>query len=213
MCSEDLSPRIDRREFLRLGSAGLAGAVLLGTVSATGSRVLAQTAPSLKAEFESAAAKYDVPVDLLLAMGYVNTMWEMPPPQASAYREGDVHGRGAYGIMQLLQNPSMDTLSRAASLTGLSQEKLKNDRAANVQGGAAVLADIQGADKPAGPNGWQEVVAEYGDTDLYAVEVYQTLESGASATISTGESLELAPQDVEVPQAQAFTAEGRADYR
>jgi hypothetical protein len=202
---------MDRRDFLRLGGAGLAGAVLLGTAGATGSRVLAQTGSSLRAEFETAATEYNVPQELLLAMGYVNTLWEMPPPEASDYEEGDLHGRGAYGIMQLLQNPSRDTLGRAASLTGLPEEELKNSRAANVRGGAAVLADIQGASKPAELNGWQEAVAEYGDTQLYAVEVYETLKDGASLTISTGESLELAPQEgVEVPQ--VFTTQSNANY-
>jgi hypothetical protein len=197
---------IGRRDFLRLGGAGLAGVVLLG-----GGRVLAQTGSTLKAEFESAATEYGVPQELLLAMGYVNTLWEMPPPEASDYEEGDVHGRGAYGIMQLLRNPLRDTLGRAARLTGLSEEELKNNRAANVRGGAAVLADIQGTNKPAELNGWREAVAGYGDTELYAVEVYQTLQNGASATISTGESLRLSPQDVEVSQIDP--ARARADYR
>src|SRR5215211_1240964 len=207
MCSEDLSPGLGRREFLRLGGAGLAGAVLLGRAGATG---LAQTGMSLRAEFESAAEEHKVPVDLLLAMGYVNTLWEMPPPEASDYQEGDPEGRGAYGIMQLVQNPWRDTLGRAASLTGLSREELKTSREANVRGGAAVLTDIQGPDKPAGPNGWQEAIAEYGGTDLYPVEVYQTLQEGASATISTGESLQFRAQDVEVPR--IFTARTSADY-
>ncbi|MDQ3863877.1 MAG: N-acetylmuramoyl-L-alanine amidase [Actinomycetota bacterium] len=201
-----------RRDFLRLTGAGLAGAVLLGTAGATGTPVLAQTGSSLKAQFESAAKEYDVPVELLLAMGYVNTLWEMPPPYASDYHEGDPEGRGAYGIMQLLQNPSRDSLGRAASLTGLSEEKLKNSRAANVRGGVAVLADIRGASKPAELNGWQEAVADYGDTQLYAQEVFEALKSGASLTISTGERLELAPQEgVEVPQ-PFTTASGGADY-
>jgi hypothetical protein len=199
---------INRGDFLRLGGAGLAGAILLGS---TGGRLLAQTRSSLRSEFESAAAEYDVPQELLLAMGYVNTLWEMPPPEASDYEEGDPEGRGAYGIMQLVQNPWRDTLGRAASLTGLSREELKTSRAANVRGGAAVLADIQGPNKPAELNGWQETVAEYGDTDLYAQEVFETLQEGASATVSTGESLQLSPQDVEVPQ--IITVQSKADYR
>ena len=76
-----------------------------------------------------------------------------------------------------------------------------------------MLADIQGANKPAELNGWQQAVADYGDTELYAIEVYETLKEGASSTISTGESLELPPQKgVEVPQL-VTTASGRADYR
>jgi N-acetylmuramoyl-L-alanine amidase len=198
---------IGRRDFLRLGGAGLAGVVLLGTA---GGRVLAQAGSSLEAEFGAAATEYGVPQELLLAMGYVNTLWEMPPPDASDYVEDDLHGRGAYGVMQLVRNPVRDTLGRAAALTGLSVEELKNSRAANVRGGAAVLADIQGANRPAELDGWREAVASYGDTELYALEVYETLKSGASATISTGESLQLSPQDVELPQIELA---GKADYR
>ena len=84
-----------------------------------------------------------MPAELLLAMGYVNTLWEMPPPSASDYEPGDLSGRGAYGIMQLVQNPWTDTLGRAASLTGFSEELLKTSRPANVLGGAALLAGMQ----------------------------------------------------------------------
>jgi hypothetical protein len=213
MCTEYSLGEMDRREFLKLGGAGLAGAVLLGTASVTGSRVLAREASSLMAEFEFAATEYGVPQELLLAMGYVNTMWEMPLPEVSAYREGDIHGRGTYGIMQLVQNPWEDTLGEAARLTGLPEEQLKNNRAANIRGGAAVLAGIPGSDKPSDLNGWQEAVAGYGGIDLYATEVYETLQSGASATTSTGESVELAPQDVEVPQVFTAQRRRRADYK
>ncbi len=202
------SSGMDRRDFLRLGGAGLTGAALLGTA---GGVALARTGSSLKAEFAAAAKETRVPVELLLAMGYVNTLWEMPPPDASPYVEGDLHGRGAYGIMQLLQTPTRNTLGRAARLTGLSVQVLKNNRAANVRGGAAVLSDIVGKSKPKDLNGWQAAVAEYGGTGLYAVEVYETLRAGAALTISTGERLELpAQEDVEVPQVP--TTRGRADY-
>jgi hypothetical protein len=202
-----INSSMHRRDFLRLSGTGLAGAVLLGSASG---RVLAQTRTSLKSEFQSAAAKYKVPKELLMAMGYVNTLWEMPSPEASDYVPGDIHGRGAYGIMQLVQNPWEDALGRAAYLTGLSEEKLKTERAANVVGGAAVLAGILGNHRPSDLNGWYEAVADYGGGELYAQEVFETLESGASATISTGESLQLAPQDVEVPH--IYTAQSSADY-
>ncbi len=204
-----LSSAMNRREFLRVGGAGLASAVLPALVSST---ALARTGPSaLKAQFEFAAAEYDVPVQLLLAMGYVNTLWEMPPPTASDYEEGDIESRGAYGIMQLIQNPFTNTLGRAATLTGLSRKRLKTKRAANVRGGAALLGDMAGTPRPSDLNGWYEAVAEYGGGELYAQEVFQTLKRGASATISSGESLRLAPQeDVEVPQ--LYTAQSSANY-
>jgi N-acetylmuramoyl-L-alanine amidase len=208
MYSENRFTTMSRRDFLRLGGAGLAGATLLGTA---GGRVLAQTESSLEAEFEVAARKYKVPVELLLAMGYYNTLWEMPPPSASAYRKGDLEGRGDYGIMQLTQNPSRNTLGKAAKLTGLSEGRLKNDRSANIKGGAAFLSDLVGKTKPKRLDGWQEALTQYADTNLYASQVYGVLKGGASLTISTGERLKLSPQDVEVPQ--VYTAKSSAiDY-
>ena len=197
MYSENRFTTMNRRDFLRLGGAGLAGATLLGTA---GGRVLAQTDSSLKAKFETAARKYKVPVELLLAMCYYNTLWEMPPPSASAYRKGDPEGRGDYGIMQLTQNPSRNTLGKAAKLTGLSKARLKNDRSANIEGGAAFLSHLVGKTKPKRLDGWQEALNQYADTNLYASQVYGVLKGGASLTISTGERLKLSPQDVEVPQ-------------
>jgi hypothetical protein len=197
MHSEDRFTTMNRREFLRLGGGGLAGATLLATA---GGRVLAQTGSSLGAQFEKAARKYKVPVELLLAMGYYNTLWEMPPPSASAYRKGDPEGRGDYGIMQLTRNPSRNTLGEAAKQTGLSEARLKNDRSANIEGGAALLSDLIGKTRPKRLDGWQEALTKYADTELYASQVYRVLKGGASLTISTGERLKLSPQDVEVPQ-------------
>ncbi len=71
-----------RRDFLKLGGAGIAVMALLGPTGAHS--VLAQEGSSLVVEVEEAAEKYRVPKELLLAVGYVNTHWEMPPPQASA---------------------------------------------------------------------------------------------------------------------------------
>jgi hypothetical protein len=198
---------MDRRNFLRLGGVGLAGAVLLGRV---GGRVLAQSGPSLDEELRSAATEYDVPRELLLAMGYTNTLWEMPPPTVSDYEPGDLHGRGAYGLMQLYQNPSRDTLGRAATLTDLSEQALKSERSANVRGATAVLSEMAGETKASDLGGWYETVAEYGGSEMYAQEVFRTLERGASSTISSGESLRLAPQDLKVPT--VVTARSSMDY-
>ncbi len=205
MRSEDRLRPMNRQDFLRLGGATLAGATLLGAAS---SRVFANTGSSLEAQFETAARKYGVPVELLLAMGYYNTLWEMPPPSASAYRKGDLEGRGDYGIMQLTQNPTKDTLGKAARLTGLSEARLKNDRSANIEGGAAFLSDLVGKTRPKRLDGWQEALTQYADTDLYANQVYGVLKRGASLTISTGERLKLSPQAVEVPQ--VYTAKSNA---
>ncbi len=52
------SSGMDRRDFLRLGGAGLTGVALLGTA---GGVALARTGSSLKAEFAAAAKETRVP--------------------------------------------------------------------------------------------------------------------------------------------------------
>lgn len=127
---------LSRRDFLRLGGVGVAGVALLGVVRS--SDLFAQEAApnysSLVMEFEEAAQRFSVPASLLLAMGYVNTRWEMPPPEASDYEPGSTHGRGAYGIMQLVRNDSADTLGEASRLTGIPEEELKTVRKSNILG-------------------------------------------------------------------------------
>ena len=65
---------------MKLSGAGLLGVVLLGSVGA--GRIWAQTeispGSSLVAEFMAADEEYGVPMEILMAMGYVNTRWEMP---------------------------------------------------------------------------------------------------------------------------------------
>jgi hypothetical protein len=218
MCSErtdpsaEASPRsasraFDRRDFLKLSGAGLLGVVLLGSVGL--GKVFAQAGlspePSLVAEFQQAAEEYGEPVELLMAMGYVNTRWEMPPPEASAYWRGDRHGSGSYGIMALVQNPYSDTLGEASRLTGIPQEVLKTDRAANIRGGAALLASSAGGYASGEPSDYfgavvgrglgagksYIAVAGIGGGELYAEQVFGTLQTGASKRMSSGETISL----------------------
>jgi hypothetical protein len=159
------------------------------------------------AEFVEAAEEYDVPASLLLAMGHVNTRWEMPPPEASAYKPGDPHGRGAYGIMQLVQNDFENTLGEASELTGISEEKLKTDRKSNILGGAALLAESQGEKPPrlgdyfgavAGKGGRGksfEAVTGVGAGELYADQVFETLKKGSLEKILDGEEVDLPSQE------------------
>jgi hypothetical protein len=210
---------MNRRHFLRMSGIGVAGAVLLG---ATGyGSVLAQepsAGPSLTEEFEQAASRYQIPVELLMALGYVNTRWEMPPPEASEYEPGDIHGWGGYGIMHLVRNPSSDTLGEASRLSGIPEERLKTDRKSNILGGAALLAASQGTERPARSGRWLGAVAGagggpggrairatsgVGGGKLYAEQVLGVLKSGASRTIRSGERISLPPQEVSSEDAAA----------
>lgn len=175
---------IARRDFLRLGGAGLAGAALIGGFAGS-ERAFAQEglSGSLRKEFEEAAGEYNVPVQMLIAIGYVNTRWEMPGPSADDYEEGEMDGKGTYGIMALVQNPTTDTLGDAAALTGISESRLKTDRASNIRGGAALLAEASGTISGA-VDDFKGEVSEAKDgldaTNPESVEEFRDSVSGAS---------------------------------
>jgi hypothetical protein len=209
--SPEGEPRaLDRKAFLKLSGAGLAGVALLGSLDSAGA--LAQTRPEaqpksfLVTEFREAGEEHGVPVELLMAMGWVNTRWEMPPPEANEYEEGSLHGWGSYGIMALVQNPFSDTLGEASRLTGIPEEELKTDRAANIRGGAALLASAVGAQKPSRLAGFfgavagrgralgndYRAVAGIGGGELYAEQVFDALRRGIlEEKLASGERISL----------------------
>jgi hypothetical protein len=218
MCCEDSgAPQaasatrgMDRRGFLKISAAGIAGAALLGM--ADPARVFARPQSSLVAEFKEAARRYNVPAGLLMAMGYVNTRWEMPPPRANEYEKGDLHGWGSYGIMALVENPTSDTLGEASRLTGIPKERLKTDRFSNILGGAALLAASQGGRRPRALGGWlgavagrggagrsYEAVSGVGSGELYASQVAEVMERGAEKRVRSGERLTLPARNLARP--------------
>jgi soluble lytic murein transglycosylase-like protein len=93
------------------------------------------------------------------------------------------------------------TLPRAAKLTGLPAEKLRTDPAANILGGAALLAAEQrelGLEHSADPAKWYAAVARYAGEDdtkggtVFADEVYDVLRGGQTRTTDAGQRVTLA---------------------
>lgn len=200
---------VDRRGFLKLSGTGLAGVALLATVGTGNVLAREKPDPSPVAEIEEAAERFGLPAEVLLGMAWVNTRYEHPPPEIGKYEEGDLHGRGSFGIMQLVQNPSSNTLGEASKLTGIPEDDLKTDRHSNIVGGAALLTASQGKKKPAhlgdwlgavdgrGGNGKEyRAVAGVGAGELYAEQVRAALKEGASETTKKGESVRLRAQDL-----------------
>ncbi|GAA4668280.1 N-acetylmuramoyl-L-alanine amidase [Streptomyces chumphonensis] len=92
------------------------------------------------------------------------------------------------------------TLERAARLTGLPPERLRGDAAANVHGGAALLAAAQrelGRPLSADAADWYGAVAAYtgaaeeGGGTFFADEVVALLRRGAARTTDTGQRVVL----------------------
>ncbi|MFC6065237.1 N-acetylmuramoyl-L-alanine amidase [Streptomyces ochraceiscleroticus] len=93
------------------------------------------------------------------------------------------------------------TLPKAAALTGLSARELRESAAANVSGGAALLADQQrrlGLKASADPADWYAAVARYSGASeaksatVFADQVYDVLRDGASRTTDAGQRVTLA---------------------
>ncbi|MFG2636783.1 N-acetylmuramoyl-L-alanine amidase [Streptomyces sp. NPDC048362] len=93
------------------------------------------------------------------------------------------------------------TLPRAAELTGIPAERLRTDPAANVAGGAALLAAAQkelGEPPSADPADWYGAVARFSGADdtataaAYADDVYDILRTGEERTTDDGQLVALA---------------------
>jgi hypothetical protein len=162
-----------------------------------------------------------------MAMGYVNTRWEMPPARANEYEKGDLHGWGSYGVMALVQNPFSDTLGAASRLTGIPERELKTDRAANIVGGAALLAEaagergsrevsaylsaVAGGGRAAGKD--YKAVAGVGGGKLYADQVSQAVRGGVAKKLRAGDASVLRKPGLEEDTAGSREAEFQAVRR
>lgn len=147
--------------------------------------------------FEEAAARHDVPLPLLLTLGYFGSAFE---------NRGDAPTiEGGYGVMALRENKTGGkSLAEGEELTKAPKEKLKVDPKENINAAAAVLAHYakkQGIDKSKGLEAWLGPVIEYAGLEeefsrLFAMEIFQKLQSGLDWTNSSGERFYFPPQDI-----------------
>ncbi|MEV6412642.1 N-acetylmuramoyl-L-alanine amidase [Kribbella sp. NPDC051718] len=172
--------------------------------------------------FRSASAQYGVPESVLMAVSYAETRWDDHQGKAST--------SGGYGPMhltavapaelmerstgeQLAKGESLRTLYTASNLTGLDPVALRNDPAANIAGGAALLASYQRSLKlPVGATtsaaSWYGAVSTYaGASDRtsaagFADDVYAILARGAARTTNTGQQLVMPALKVTPDKAQ-----------
>ncbi|MFK4089182.1 N-acetylmuramoyl-L-alanine amidase [Kribbella sp. NPDC020789] len=166
-------------------AAAAAGALALSALPSNASEPLQPAAATdISSAFTAASAKYDVPRELLVGIGYAESHLDG--------HNGEPSQDNGYGVMHLVSNNENRTMSEAAKLTGLPVEKLAKETPANITGAAAVLdsyadaAGLQGdARKDAGR--WYEVVAKYSHSAdaptarLYTDEVYRIIGSGVRA--------------------------------
>ncbi|MEE1773059.1 N-acetylmuramoyl-L-alanine amidase [Streptomyces sp. JV185] len=182
------------------GRASVLAALTATVLTVTGSPALAATdgGHPMNRAFARAAAQFDVPRDLLAAVGYGETRLDG--------HSGRPSQAGGYGVMHLVSNPTNRSLERAAALTGKPLAELRTDTAANILGGAAVLrsyADKLGLDARDRDDidAWYPAVARYGGAQgttaaLYADTVYTFLADGLKAVVPGGEQISVTSRPV-----------------
>ncbi|GHI09910.1 amidase [Streptomyces cellostaticus] len=129
---------------------------------------------------------------------------------------GDAARAALHPDIKLPANPALParlrTLPKAAELTGLPAQELRSDPAANIAGGAALLAAAQkqlGEPLSADPGDWYGAVARFSGADdtataaAYANDVYDVLRTGEERVTDDGQLVLLAAQ----PHLAAVTAQ------
>ncbi|NNN37308.1 N-acetylmuramoyl-L-alanine amidase [Streptomyces sp. S3(2020)] len=147
--------------------------------------------------------------------------------EAPHHSEGTEDARGDSARAALLPDPEvpapaefparLTTLPKAAALTGLSAEALRTDPAANIAGGAALLADAQqhlGEPLSEDPADWYAAVARFSGADdtatasAYADDVYDVIRSGEERTTDAGQLVALAAQPAVTPDTSPMKRAG-----
>ncbi|MGW7543406.1 N-acetylmuramoyl-L-alanine amidase [Streptomyces sp. NPDC054770] len=172
---------------------------------------------TLQQDFTAAADAYHVPRQLLMAVAYQESAWDTHAGQHSTdggygpmhltdvtpamMAGGDAGAAGRGDVAKLADAPALHTVQAAAKLTGLSAGELRTDPAANIRGGAALLASYQKAvtgSVSSDPGNWYAAVARYSQAterqgaSAFADRVFATVKKGAHRTTTDGEHMKLA---------------------
>jgi len=220
-----------RPAFLAAAAALAVTGAIVTTEAALADNPAGGPAPTLNQAFTDAADAYHVPRQVLLAVAYQESAWDTHASQHSAdggygpmhltdvtpamIAGGDAGAVGRADLAQMAAAPALHTLQAAAKLTGLSAEQLRDDPAANIRGGAALLASYQTkaiGSLSGGPANWYAAVARYSQStqrqgaSAFANRVYATLQKGAARTTAEGGHVTLeADSDVRPATSQLAT--------
>ncbi|MFJ3670890.1 N-acetylmuramoyl-L-alanine amidase [Streptomyces sp. NPDC090106] len=230
----------------RTRTAAVTAALLLPLLGAAPPSGAETSAGGLQRAFASAAAEYQVPQSVLLAVSYLQSRWDAHAgapsvtggygpmhltdartalAEAPHHSEGTEDARGDSARAALLPRQEvpaptalparLTTLPEAAALTGISAERLRTDPAANITGGAALLAAAQrdlGAPLSADPADWYGAVARFPASEddaagaAYANDVYDVIRGGEERTTDEGQLVSLAAQPGVHPTARTTSS-------
>ncbi|MEB3966274.1 N-acetylmuramoyl-L-alanine amidase [Streptomyces kunmingensis] len=144
---------------------------------------------------------------------------------AHSHAEGDARGDDSRAPLKATRSVPTDnqlparlkTLTRAAELSGIPAERLRSDPAANVRGGAALLAAAQkrlGKPLSGAASDWYGAVATFSGADdsataaTYANDVFAVIRDGEKRTTDAGQRVALAADPAATPRAAQLTEMG-----
>lgn len=144
---------------------------------------------SLSRAFSDASAEFNVPVEVLLAIGYAETRW--------MDHQGKPSQLNGYGVMHLAENPLNQSLNEASKQLNVNKEKLKVDMKQNIRGASAVLNQLAKQKNhgkvPKNLGDWYTTVASYSGLSskltqkLYADDVFNFMNSGVKRIVNQEE--------------------------
>ncbi len=154
--------------------------------------------------FMAASQKYNVPIEILRAIGWVESHWDM--------RSGQESSDHAYGVMGLRSSEWSKSLDRSIAVSGFNAENVKTDLQSNVFAGAALLADIAKQQNISGRDleSWAPAVVGYEEltdpklADIAVQLIYGAILNGMGRSFPDGSILAIAPIKISVDRARSF---------
>jgi N-acetyl-anhydromuramyl-L-alanine amidase AmpD len=167
--------------------------------------------PGLDDDFARASRASGVPADLLKAVAYVETQWQMV--DGADEHEGRPAGAGIFALWG-------DNLTAAAAAIRSDEDTVRHDEKASIAAGAARLGQIAEQHGVSGDDlaAWAPVLAEFAQNPVdaaragYVREVMRILSEGARTVAEDSSIVASIEPHTEISVPPAFTAYHSADY-
>ncbi len=159
---------------------------------------LSPDAVQMNVWMEEASAEFDVPVEVLQSVAFVESRWRHLTPEPAFERglgrERDLdrdheHQPPSYGVMGLRDDAHFgNSLREAAALIGRVPAELIEDPRTNIRGAAALLHKLSGGASRSTPiEEWEDAVALYSGipepriAEMYTYDVFTAILSGRAS--------------------------------
>ncbi len=167
---------------------------------------------ALDRSYADAARETGVPVDLLKAIGFVETRWQMVT--AEEEHDGAMPTVGLMGLRP-------EVADRAATLAGVGRDELAVDHEANIRAAAHLIADEARAQGVSGSDlvqwvpvveAWSGIVDDEARAHYVGDDVYRVLRDGAEERTEGGELIASLLPNKDLRPSSAAPVEKSADY-